>query len=98
MSPIRVPISRGVLHIETLDLQHGVMILLASTMRHRGLAAPPRMGKQVVLFHFLTDGGHQKWVDVEPFIFDPLQGPKEELVSKPWGGGPLPANPKAINH
>ena len=38
-----------------------------------------------------------KCVDIEQFILDPLPGAKEELVSRPRGGGPLP-NPRAISH
>ena len=85
------------LRVENFDFQPGDMLLFASTLRHWGLAALPGVGKQVVLFRFLTRDERHKWVDVERFILDPLPGAKEELVSRPRGGGPLP-NPRAISH
>ena len=78
------------LRVETFEFQCGDVLLFASNLRHRGLAALPRVGKQVVLFRFRTPGECHKWVDVERFILDPLPGGKEELVSRPRGGGPLP--------
>ena len=85
------------LRVETFEFQRGDMVLLTSTLRHRGLAALPGVGKQVVLFRFLTrDEGH-KWVDVERFILDPLPGAKDEMASRPQGDGPLP-NPRALSH
>ena len=85
------------LRVETFEFQRGDMVLFASTLRHRGLAALPGLGKQVVLFRFLTPDERHKWVDVERFILDPLPGAKDELASRPRGDGPLP-NPRAINH
>ena len=70
------------LRVETFECQRGDMVLFASTVRHRGLAALPGVGKQVVLFRFLIPNERHKWVDVERFILDPL---------------PLP-NPRALNH
>ena len=85
------------LRVETFQFQRGDMVLFASTLRHRGLAALPGVGKQVVLFGFLTPDERHKWVDVEGFILDPLPGAKDELASRPQGDGPLP-NPRAISH
>ena len=85
------------LRVETFEFQRGDMVLFASTLRHRGLAALPGVGKQVVLFRFLTPDERHKWVDVERFILDPLPGAKDELASRPRGDGPLP-NPRAISH
>ena len=78
------------LRVETFELQRGDMVLFASTLRRRGLAALPGVGKQVVLFRFLTHDERHKWVDVERFILDPLPGAKDELASRPRGDGPLP--------
>ena len=36
-------------------------------------------------------------MDLEPFIFDPLPRPKDELASRPRGDGPVP-NPRALGH
>ena len=86
------------LRVETFEFQRRDMdMVFASTLRHRGLAAPPGVGKQVVLFRFLTPDERHKWVDVERFILDPLLGAKDELPSRPRGDGPLP-NPQAISH
>ena len=85
------------LQVETFEFQRGDMVLFASTLRHRGLAALPGVGKQVVLFRFLPPDERHKWVDVERFILDPLPGAKDELASRPRGDGPLP-NPRAISH
>ena len=86
------------LRVETFEFQRWDMVLIASTLRHRRLAALPGMrGKQVNLFRFLTPDERHKWVDVERFIVDPLLGAKDELVSRPRGDGPLP-NPKALIH
>ena len=52
-----------------------------------------RVGKKVVLFRFLTPDERHKWVDVP----DTVPEAKEEFVSRPRGGGPLP-NPSAIGH
>ena len=73
------------------------MVLFASTRRHRGLATLPGVGKQVVLFRFLTPDERHTWVDVERFILDPLPGAKDELASRPRGDGPLP-NPRSLSH
>ena len=81
------------LRVETFEFQRGHMVLFASTLRHRGLAALPGVGKQVVLFRFLTLDERHKWVDVERFILDPLPGVKDELASRPRGDGPLPNPP-----
>ena len=43
-----------VLRLETFEFQRGDMVLFASALRHRGLAALPGVGKQVVLFRFFT--------------------------------------------
>ena len=86
-----------VLHVKTFEFQRGDMPLFASTLRHRGLAALPGVGKQVVLFRFLTPDERHKWVDGERFILDPLPGAKDELASWPRGDGPLP-NPRALSH
>ena len=83
--------------VETFEFQRGDMLLFAPTLRHRGLAALPRVGKQVVLLHFLTPDERHKWVDVERFILDPLPAAKNELASRPRGDGPLP-NPRALSH
>ena len=83
--------------VETFEFQRGDMVLFASMRRHRGLAALPGVGKQVVLFCFLTPDEHHKWVDVERFILDPLPGAKCELASRPRGDRPLP-NPGAFSH
>ena len=53
------------------------------------------MGKQVVLFRFLTPDERHKWVDVERFIPEPLPRAKDELASR--GDGPLP-NSRALGH
>ena len=73
------------------------MILFASTFRRQGLAALPRVAKQVILFRFLTPDKRHKWMGVQQFILDPVPGAKEELVSRLRVSGPLP-NPKAIRH
>ena len=73
------------------------MVLFASKLRHRDLAWLPGVGKQVVLFRFLTPDKRHKWVDVGRFILDPLPGAKDELASRPRGDGPLP-NHKALSH
>ena len=85
------------LRVETFEFQRGDMVLFASTLRHRGLAALPGMGKQVVLFCFLTPDERRKWVDVERFILDPLAGAEDELASRQRGDRPLP-NPRALSH
>ena len=85
------------LRVETFEFQRGDMVVFASTLRHRGLAALPGVGKQVVLFRFLTPDERHKWVDVERFILDPVPGAKDELASPPRGDGPLP-NPRALSH
>ena len=41
------------LRVETFEFQRGDRVLFASTVRHRGLAALPRVEKQVVLFRFM---------------------------------------------
>ena len=87
----------GALRVETFQFQRGDMVLFASTLRHRGLAALPGMGKQVVLFRFLSPDERHKWVYVEQFILDPLPGAKDKLASRPRGDGPLP-NPWALSH
>ena len=85
------------LRVETFEFQPGDMVLFASTLRHRVIAALPGVGKQFVLFRFLTPDERHKWVDVERFIVDPLQWAKDELASRPRGDGPLP-NPRALGH
>ena len=85
------------LRVEAFEFQGGNMILFASTLRHRGLAALSGVGKQVVLFRFVTPDVRHKWVDVERFILDPLPGAKDELGSRPRENEPLP-NPMAIPH
>ena len=85
------------LRVETFEFQRGDLVLFASTLRHRGPAALPGVGKQVVLFRFLTPDERHKWVDVERFILDPLPGAKDELASQPRGDRPLP-NPRALSH
>ena len=85
------------LRVETFKFQRGDMVLFASTLIHRGLTALPGVGKQVVLFRFLTPDERHKWLDVDRFIFDPLPRAKDELASRPRGEGPLP-NPKALSH
>ena len=85
------------LRVKTFEFQRGDMVLFASTLRHRGLAALPGVGKHVVIFRFLTPDERHEWVDVERFILDPLPGAKDELASRPRGDGPLP-NPRALSH
>ena len=68
------------LRVETFEFHRGDTLLFASMPRHRGLVAPPGVGKQVVLFRFLTPHERHKLVDVEWFILDPLLGGKEKLV------------------
>ena len=83
--------------VEISEFQRGDMVLFASSLRHRGLAALPRVGKQVVLFRFLIPDERHKWGDVERFILDALPRAKDELPSQPRGDGPLP-NPTALSH
>ena len=52
------------LRVETFEFQRGDMVFFASMARHRGLAALPGVGKQVVLFRFLTTDERHKWLDV----------------------------------
>ena len=73
------------------------MVLFTCTLRHRGLAALPGVGKQVVLFRFRTPYERHKWVDVERLTLDPLPGAKDDLRSRPRGDGLLP-NPRALTH
>ena len=88
---------QNALRVQTFEFQRADMILFAATPRRRGLAALPGVGKQVVLFRFLTVDERHKWVHVEQFILDPLPGAKDELASRPWGDGPLP-DPGALCH
>ena len=67
----------------TVVCDRGDMLLFASTIRHRGLPALPGVGKQVVLFRFLTPDERHRWVDVEWFILDPLPRTKAELARHP---------------
>ena len=83
--------------VKTFEFQRGDMVLLVSMLRHRGLAALPGVGKQVVLFRFLIPDERHKWVDVERLILDPLPGANNELASQPRGDGPLP-NRRALSH
>ena len=64
------------LRVETFEFERGDMVLFASTLRHRCLATLPGVGKQVVLFRFLTPDERHKWMDVERFIPHPLLGAK----------------------
>ena len=85
------------MRVETFEFRLGDMLLFASTLRHRGLAVLQGVEKQVVIFRFLTPDELQKWVVLERFILDPRLRAKEQLVSRPRRGGPLP-NTKAISH
>ena len=68
------------LGIEAFEFQRGGMVLFASTLRHRGLAALPGVGKQVVLIRFLTLDERHKRLDMERFVLDPHQGPRMSLL------------------
>ena len=57
--------------VETCEFQCGDMIRFASTLRRWGLVALPGVGKQVVLFDFLSPNKHHKCVVVELVILDP---------------------------
>ena len=56
------------------------MLLFASTITHIGLPALPGVGKNVVLFRFLTPDERHRWVNIEGFILDPLPRTKAELA------------------
>ena len=64
------------LRVQTVVCERGDVVVFASTLRHRGLCALPGVGKQIVLFRFLTPDVRHQWVHEGRFIIDPLPGAK----------------------
>ena len=89
--PVSSPLRVGRHHVTfAVVFERSDVVIFASTLRHRSLPAVPGVGKQMVLFRFLTPVPRHQLVDQSRFILDPLPRAKAEKAHRPCGDQPLP--------